>query len=157
MAALFASGRRRLEEQEFVEKLSLQTQEQHEYIGTLQEAQRFYLEQMEALQKLNKNLQEHNKNLQEFNTNLQKDKQNLLQQMRLRDREVARMEQLQHEIWQNREWYRQQYEMVINAKRFRLFTVLHELRQGRQIGLQLRELLRLLLPSAWRESELSVW
>ncbi len=127
IVVLLESGSRRLEEQNFVEKLSLQAKTQHEYIGTLQEARQFYLEQLEALQKQN---------------------QGLVQQIRLNDQELARMEQLQHEIWQNREWYRQQYEMVINAKRFRLFSVLHELRHGRQIAYQLRELLRIFLPSA---------
>ena len=141
---LLSSGRRRLEEQDFVEKLSLQAKEQHEYIGTLQEAQRFYLGQMESFEKLNKNLQEHNKNLLEQNSEI-------LQQMRGRDQELARMEQFQHELWQNREWYRLQYETVINAKRFRLFTILSALRHGHQVGSNLRELLRIFLPSALKE------
>ncbi len=104
--------------------------EEQEFVSSLQEAQLFHLEQSEAFQTLNKSLQ---------------------QQMRLRDQEIARMEQLQHEVWQSREWYRQQYEMVINSRRFRLFSVLSELRHGRQIASRLRELLRILLPSAWRE------
>ena len=142
--ALLGGARRRLEEHDFVEKLSLQAKEQHDYIGTLQEAQRFYLEQMESFEKSNKSLQEHNESLQEQNAEI-------LQKMRSRDQEIARLEQFQHEIWQNREWYRLQYETVINAKRFRLFTLLHELRHGRKITYQLRELLRLLLPSALKE------
>jgi len=134
---LLSSGRRRLEEQDFVEKLSLQAKDQHQYIGTLQEAQRFYLEQMGSLEKLSKTLQEQNLGF--------------LQQMRQRDQELARMEQFQHQIWQNREWYRQQYEAVINAKRFRLFTILSELRHGHQVVYQLRELLRIFLPSSLKE------
>jgi len=58
---------------------------------------------------------------------------------------------LQHEIWQNREWYRRQFESVINSRRFRFFTILSKLRRGEERKSGLRELLHLCLPDSWRE------
>jgi len=137
LTVLLESGRRGLEEREFVEKLTIQAQEQHQYIGSLQEALAFHLEEITTLK--------------EIKTGLEHNNQNLVERLWQRDQEIARIEHLQRETWQSRESYRQQYEMVINSKRFRLFEALSGLRHGRQIGWQLRELLRIVLPSVWRE------
>ena len=144
LTVLLESGRRRLEEREFVEKMTSQVQEQHQYIGTMQEALSFHLEEVGTLQQIKNDLEQNNRNLEQNN-------RNLVEHLWQRDQEIARLEYLQRETWLSRESYRRQYEIVINSKRFRLFEALSELLHGRQIGWQIRELLRILLPSAWRE------
>jgi hypothetical protein len=94
LVVLLESGRRRLEDRKFVEKLTVQVQDQHGYIGSLQEALTFHLEEIEILQKENA-------------------------RVKFLQHEIVRIERLQRETWQSRESYRQQYEMVINSKRFR--------------------------------------
>ncbi|MCK5681093.1 glycosyltransferase, partial [bacterium] len=141
-AALLESSSRRLNEQSFVEGLTFQVEEQLSHIQTLLKAKKFHLEQSVAWQSQSELLQKQN--------------QDFLCKMRERDQELAQAEQLQHEIWQNREWYRQQYETVVNSKRFRLFTLLGKVRRGHDRSSNLRELLRLLLPNTWRV-RLRVW
>ncbi len=123
LKVLLVSCRQSLEEQERI-------LEQHQYIGTLQEALNFHLDEIGTLQELKASLEHDNRNQVE-----------LLWQ---RDQKIARVEYLQRET-------SLQYEMVINSKRFRLFEALSGLLHGRQIGWQIRELLRIVLPSAWRE------
>jgi len=138
LAVLLESGRRCLEEREFAEKLAAQVQEQYQYIGTLQEALNFHLTEIETLQKIKRELEQQH--------------QDLVAGLWQRDQEIARIEHLQRETWQSRESYRQQYEMAINSRRYRLFEALSGLRHRQQVGRQLKELLRIMLPSAWLEN-----
>ncbi len=130
LTVLLENGRRRLQEQEFVEKLTVQTQEQHKYIGSLQEALNFHVTGIERLEEIKKALEHY--------------KQNLITQLWERDQEIVRVKQLYRES-------SQQYEQLINSKRFRLLEALSGLRHGRRVNWQIRELLRIFLPSAWLE------
>ncbi len=141
---LLQSSRRRLDEQVFVEGLMQQVKEQLSQIETLLEAKTFHIEQSQAWQAKSEQFQVKSEQLQSQN-------QVILQKMRVRDQELAQAEKLQHEIWQNREWYRRQFETVINSRRFRFFTILSKIRRGEERKASLRELLRLFLPDSWRE------
>ena len=110
--------------------------EERSYRESLLEAKTFHFKQSQLWQEQSESWQAKN--------------QTLLVKMRERDLGLARATELQHEIWQSREWYRQLYEMVINSRRFRLFTILGRLRRGEEKKANLRELLRLLLPDSWR-------
>ncbi len=147
--ALLQSSRQRLDEQVFVEGLMQQVKEQLFQVETLLEAKTFHIEQSQAWQVKSEQLQIKSEELQAYN-------QVILQKMRVRDQELSQAEKLQHEIWQNREWYRQQFETVINSRRFRFFTILNNIRRGEDRRSSLRELLRLFLPDTWRE-RLRVW
>jgi len=142
--ALLQSSRRRLDEQVFVEDLMSQVKDQLFQIETLLEAKTFHIEQSQAWQIKSEQLQIKSEQLQAYN-------QVILQKMRVRDQELAQAEKLQHEIWQNREWYRQQFETVINSRRFRFFTILNNIRRGEERKASLWELLRLFLSDTWRE------
>ncbi len=110
--------------------------EERSYRESLLEAKTFHFKQSQLWQEQSESWQAKN--------------QTLLVKMRERDLGLARATELQHEIWQSREWYRQLYEMVINSRRFRLFTILGRLRRGEEKKANLLELLRLLLPDSWR-------
>ena len=142
--ALLQISRRRLDDQVFVEGLMQQVEEQLLQIENLLEAKIFHIEQSQAWQSKSEQLQSKSEQLQAYN-------QVILQKMRVRDQELAQAEKLQHEIWQNREWYRRQFETVINSRRFRFFTLLNEIWRGGERKSHLRELLRLFLPYTWRE------
>lgn len=150
-AALWQSSRRRLDEQSYAEDLIRQVEEQLNQIEALQEAKTYHIEQSRAWQVASERLQSKNESLREQNGSLRGQNQDLLQKMRARDQELAQAEKLQHEIWQNREWYRQQFETVVNSRRFQFFTILNKIRCGEAVKANLRELLRLLLPDIWRE------
>ncbi|MBN2704889.1 MAG: glycosyltransferase [Deltaproteobacteria bacterium] len=142
-AVLLAGAERRQEEQLYVESLSVAKEFYYKQTQAWQGQSQFWQGQSQAWQ-----TQSESWRLQ--HGVLSEERSVLLRKLRERDLGLARAEALQHEIWRSREWYRQQYEMVLNSKRFRFFEILNNVRRGNGIRAGLSEAARLLLPDVWR-------
>jgi|GEM_PF-4911042 len=138
--------RQRLDENVYRDNLVSQVAEQKSYINEqlayiekLEEGRRFFLGQIEGLEKAFTELQKLTQfREKEFSLRLQQ-----------QDQEFSRLQQVQQELWDACEWYRRQQEALLSSRRFRLVDNLQALARGQNPLYHARELLRILLPLSW--------